>query len=129
MPRIANKDMLVDYDIGYYQTFDPSVAPPLIAGPVGAGFNTILRLEVKTGKLTRLPMDHRSTVQEHVHIPSRVPGHEGYLAFLVDLHDEHVSEMFVLEAARIERGPVARIKIPLRLRVGVHGNWVSAQTP
>ena len=127
MPRIADKDMLVDYEIGYYQTFDPSVAPPLIAGPVGAGFNTILRLEVKSGKLTRLPMDQRSTVQEHVHIPSRMPGHEGYLAFLVDLHDEHRSEMFVLEAARIERGPVARIKIPLRLRVGVHGNWVPAQ--
>jgi carotenoid cleavage dioxygenase len=127
MPRIADKDMLVDYEIGYYQTFDPSVAPPLIAGPVGAGFNTILRLEVKSGKLTRLPMDQRSTVQEHVHIPSRMPGHEGYLAFLVDLHDEHRSEMFVLEAARIERGPVARIKIPLRLRVGVHGNWVPAR--
>jgi carotenoid cleavage dioxygenase len=127
MPRIATRDMLVDYEIGYYQTFDPSVAPPLIAGPVGAGFNTILRLEVKTGKVTRLPMDQRSTVQEHVHIPSRVPGHEGYLAFLVDLHDEQRSDMFVLEAARIERGPVARIKIPLRLRVGVHGNWVPAR--
>ncbi|HTW38971.1 MAG TPA: carotenoid oxygenase family protein [Steroidobacteraceae bacterium] len=127
MPRIAERDMLVDYTVGYYQSFDPSVGPPLIAGPVGAGFNTILRIEVKSGKLTRLPMDRRSTVQEHVHIPSRQPGHEGYLAFLVDLHDEHQSEMFVLEAARIERGPIARIKIPLRLRVGVHGNWVPAE--
>ena len=127
MPRIAERDMLVDYDVGYYQTFDPSVGPPLIAGPVGAGFNTILRLEIGSGKLSRLPMDARSTVQEHVHIPSAQPGHEGYLAFLVDRHDEYRTEMFVVEAARIERGPIARIQIPLRLRVGVHGNWVPAE--
>jgi carotenoid cleavage dioxygenase len=126
MPRIADKDNLVDYDVGYYQLFDPSVGPPLIAGPVGAGFNTIARLEVKSGKLTRLPMDQRSTVQEHVHIASRQPGHEGYLAFLVDRHDENQTEMFVVEAAHLQRGPIARIKIPFRLRVGVHGNWVSA---
>jgi carotenoid cleavage dioxygenase-like enzyme len=128
MPRIAEKDMLVDYEVGYYQSFDPSVGPPLIAGPVGAGFNTILRIEVKSGKITRFPMDQRSTVQEHVHIPSRQPHHEGYLVFLVDLHDEYQSEMFVVEAGHLERGPIARIRIPLRLRVGVHGNWVPAES-
>jgi carotenoid cleavage dioxygenase-like enzyme len=125
MPRIAERDMLVDYDVGYYQTFDPEVGPPLIAGPVGAGFNTILRLELGSGRLSRLPMDARSTVQEHVHIPSSVPGHEGYLAFLVDRHDEYRTEMFVVEAAHLERGPIGRVQIPLRLRVGVHGNWVA----
>jgi len=126
MPRVADKDMTVDYDIGYYQAFDPTIAPPLIAGPVGAGFNTILRMEVKSGKLTRLPMDQRSTVQEHVHIASHQPGHEGYLGFIVDRHDENQSEFFILDAAHIERGPIAQVKIPLRLRVGVHGNWVAA---
>jgi carotenoid cleavage dioxygenase len=124
MPRVADKDMLVDYSVAYYQTFDPTVAPPLIAGPVGAGFNTILRIEPKNGKVQRLPMDHRSTVQEHAHVPSKIPGHEGYLIFLVDRHDEFQTEMFVVEAQHLARGPIARIKIPLRLRVGVHGNWV-----
>ena len=126
MPRVADKDMLVDYEVGYYETFDPTVAPPLIAGPVGAGFNTILRIELKSGKVKRLPMDQQSTVQEHAHIPSKTPGHEGYLIFLVDRHHEYVSEMWVVEAQHVERGPIARIKIPLRLRVGVHGNWVPA---
>jgi carotenoid cleavage dioxygenase-like enzyme len=126
MPRVADKDALVDYDVGYYETFDPTVGPPLIAGPVGAGFNAILRIELKSGKVRRLPMDHRSTVQEHAHIPSKIPGHEGYLIFLVDRHDENQSEMFLVEPQHLERGPIARIKIPLRLRVGVHGNWVPA---
>lgn len=127
MPRIAEKDFMVDYEVGYYQRFDPAVGPPLIAGPVGAGFNNVSRLSIKTGELRNLPMDRRSTVQEHVHIPSRQPGHEGYLAFVVDLHDTQLSEVFVVEAEHPERGPIARIKSPLRLRVGVHGNWVPAE--
>jgi carotenoid cleavage dioxygenase-like enzyme len=127
MPRIAEKDFMVDYDIGYYQTFDPTVAPPLIAGPVGAGFNTLLRLEVKSGKLTRLPLPPGTTMQEEVHIPSKKPGHEGYLAYVVDLHDKNLSEVHVVEAQRIDKGPIARIQIPLRLRVGVHGNWVPVE--
>ena len=53
------------------------------------------------------------------------PGHEGYRIFLVDRHDENQSEMFAAEPD-LQRGPIARIKIPLRLRVGVHGNWVPA---
>lgn len=127
MPRIAERDHMVDYDVGYYQRFDPQVGPPLIAGPVGAGFNTVTRIEVKSGRLRNLAMDQRSTVQEHVHIPSRIPGHEGYLAFIVDLHDRNESEVFVVEAEHLERGPIARIEVPFRLRIGVHGNWVPAE--
>jgi carotenoid cleavage dioxygenase-like enzyme len=126
MPRTAEKDAMRDYAVGYYQTFDPAAGPPLIAGPVGAGFNTILRLEVRSGRLCRYSPGGQATVQEHFHVPSGISGHEGYLGFIVDRHDRHLSEVFLLEAGSIERGPIARIKIPLRLRVGVHGNWVPA---
>jgi carotenoid cleavage dioxygenase len=126
-PRIADKDFMVDYDVGYYQSFDPTLGPPLIAGPVGGGFNTIQRLEVKTRKITSLAMDAHTTVQEHVHIPSKQAGHEGYLAFVADRHDKWLSEVWLLEAKHPERGAIAKIQIPLRLRVGVHGNWVAAE--
>jgi carotenoid cleavage dioxygenase len=127
MPRIADRDMMSDYAVGYYQRFDPEVGPPLVAGPVGAGFNTITRLELRTGKLKHLRMDQRSTVQEHFHIPARRAGHEGFLGFIVDRHDERQAEVFICEAEHIDRGPIAQIKVPLRLRVGVHGNWVEAE--
>ncbi|HUA22007.1 MAG TPA: carotenoid oxygenase family protein [Bryobacteraceae bacterium] len=131
MPRTALKDQMRDFEIGYYQTFDPRNAPqdgpPPIAGPVGAGFNTILRMEVKTGKHTKLSLGPAVTVQEHVHIPSKSPGHEGYLAFVCDMHDQQLSEVAVVEAEHIEKGPIARIKIPFRLRVQVHGSWVPAE--
>lgn len=127
MPRTATKDAMRDYEVGYYQTFDPAAGPPLIAGPVGAGFNTILRLELRTGRLKSFVPDGQSTVQEHFHIPSETAGHEGYLGFIVDRHAEYQSEVFVVEAERPDKGPVARIKVPFRLRVGVHGNWVPAR--
>jgi carotenoid cleavage dioxygenase-like enzyme len=127
MPRIAEKDFMVDYNVGYYQRFDPTLGPPNIAGPVGPGFNTITRIDIKSGELRNLAMDPHSTVQEHVHMPSKVRGHEGYLAFIVDKHARNESEVYVLEAEYPERGPIARLQIPMRLRVAVHGNWVPAE--
>ncbi len=127
MPRVADKDAMSDYEIGYYQTFDPRVGPPMLSGPVGAGFNTVVRLNVKTGQMKTLCLDPRVTVQEHVHIPSRTPGHEGYLAFVCDLHDQNLSQAVIVEAEHLDKGPICTIKLPLRLRCQVHGSWVPAE--
>ena len=125
-PRVADKDHMKDYDIGYNQAFDPQVAPPLPVGPVGAGFNTINRLEIKTGRKRSLKMDQQSTVQEHIHVPSQKAGHEGYLIFVVDRHHEPYSQVWVVEAEHLDKGPIAVIHLPVRLRSQVHGNWVPA---
>jgi carotenoid cleavage dioxygenase len=124
MPRIATKDMGRPYEVGYYQRFDPTLGKPNISGPVGAGFNTVSRLKVQTGELRNLSMPPTMTVQEHLHVPSTKTGHEGYLTFVVDKHDVQGSEVWILEAEHPESGPIARIEMPLRLRCGVHGNWV-----
>ncbi|MBA1204826.1 carotenoid oxygenase family protein [Pseudomonas capeferrum] len=125
-PRVADKDFMVDYRIGYYQGFNPQNGPPLVSGPVGAGFNTVMRLDLDGGAIKSLALGPNTTVQEHVHIASRQSGHEGYLAFVVDLHDQNLSEVVLVEAEHLDRGPIARIKLPLRLRCQVHGNWVSS---
>ncbi len=127
MPRVAEKDHMKDYEIGYYQRFDPTIGPPLLAGPVGGGFNAISRLNVRERTIRTLPMDRRTTVQEHIHIPSKRAGHEGYLAFVADIHDEPYSQVWIVEAGNIEQGVVCKLRMPLRLRVGVHGNWVPAE--
>lgn len=127
MPRVADKDLMVDYEIGYYMNYDPEFGPPINTGPANVGFNAVSRIELKTGRLTTLPVGATNTAQEHVHIASKQPGHEGYLAFIVDRHDENQAEVWVVEAQHLERGPIARAKIPLRLRCGVHGNWVPAE--
>jgi len=129
LPRVAARDSMRPYEIGYYAQFDPRVGPPIVSGPVGTGFNTVARLEVGSGRLKTFTPGGRSTVQEHVHIPSAKPGHEGYLAFVVDRHETNDAEVFIVEAEQLDRGPIARIRVPMRLRCGVHGTWVAAGTP
>ncbi|HKJ74219.1 MAG TPA: carotenoid oxygenase family protein [Alphaproteobacteria bacterium] len=126
MPRVADKDLMKEFDIAYYETFDPEQGPPNIAGPIGVGFNTLIRLEVKSGKMKSYCDGPHSTLSEAVHIPSKKSGHEGYLALVNDDHQKYLSEMWVMEAADIDKGPIARIKLPMRLRNQVHGNWVEA---
>lgn len=126
LPRLADKDAMRPYDIAYYCRYEPTAGPPILSGPVGAGFNAISRLEVNTGRLTTLAPGPTSTLQEPIHVPAAQPGHEGYLAFVVDRHDENLAEVHVVEAGHLEKGPIARIKLPMRLRSGVHGNWVPA---
>lgn len=123
-PRVADKDHMKDYEVAYYQGFDPANGPPLVVGPVGVGFNTLYRLNVKTGERRAYSAGTSTTIQEHIHIPSQYDGHEGYLLFIVDLHDKWLSEAHLLDAEHPEKGPIARIQIPLRLRNQVHGNWV-----
>jgi len=123
-PRVADRDHMKPYKIGYYQTFDPANGPPMVAGPVGIGFNTVNRLNVETGELRSYSAGPGTSVQEHIHIPSEKEGHEGYLLFVVDLHEKWLSEAHLLEAEHPEKGPIARIQIPFRLRNQVHGTWV-----
>lgn len=39
---------------------------------------------------------------------------------------ENRNDLVVLDAQRIDEGPLATIHLPIRLRSGLHGNWVPA---
>ncbi|MCP5143640.1 MAG: carotenoid oxygenase family protein [Gammaproteobacteria bacterium] len=126
-PRIADRDHMKDYDVGYYVNYQPQNGPPLMTGIAHMGFNTVTRLEVKSGRATHFSLGPGTTVAEPVHVPSRISGHEGYLLVATELHDQWLSDVVVLEAAHIEKGPIARIKLPLRMRHQLHGSWVNAE--
>jgi len=34
------------------------------------------------------------------------------------------SDLLLFDAQRVDEGPLATIKLPLRLRFGLHGNWL-----
>ncbi len=57
-------------------------------------------------------------INEPVHVPSASPDHEGWLLAVVDratgdvMNGEYNSEIWILDAGRIGKGPVARIKSP-----------------
>jgi carotenoid cleavage dioxygenase-like enzyme len=126
MPRVADKDHMKDYEIGYMAVFDPRIGPPILSGPTPAGFNAILRLNVKTGEVKAWSQPN-TTLQEPVHIKSRKPGHEGYLAVVCDLHASNTAQVLLFSASEIEKGPIAKLHIPMRQRCAVHGMWAPAE--
>jgi len=126
LPITAKKDQMKPYEIGYYGVYLPDFGPPLSTGPIGLGFNGLSRIEVNQGRQTFFGLGPGTTFSEPVHIPSNQPGHEGYLASVLDRHEEWLSEVVLLHAGDIAAGPIARIKLPMRLRNQVHGNWYPA---
>lgn len=123
MPRIANKDFMKDYEIGYYANFNPQFGPPILTGPIGTGFNAMSRINIKTGEVKNF-FQPGTTLQEPVFVPSKQKGHEGYLMVIQDIHERNEAVALIVEAEHIDQGPIATIKFPMRLRCGVHGNWV-----
>jgi carotenoid cleavage dioxygenase len=43
---------------------------------------------------------------------------------IINRRDENRRKLVMLEAQHMEDGPVAVIKTPVRLKYGIHGNWV-----
>lgn len=128
MPRVADADAMKPYSIAYYAIVDPELGPPRLHGPVGGGFNRLVRLEPASGRKKTFTIGEQWSFSEPIHIASEQAGHEGWLALVVDDHERHLSEVALLEAEHIDRGPIARIKLPIRLRPQVHGNWVDGLT-
>jgi carotenoid cleavage dioxygenase-like enzyme len=64
--------------------------------------------------------------------PLFVPAHEnapegvGYVFVVVGRHQEMRSDLVILDAQRVDAPPVATVALPIRIRRGLHGNWVSA---
>lgn len=66
-----------------------------------------------------------STFQEPTFIPKNGGGEgEGWIIALVNRLDEQRNDIFILDAQSVAAGPVAVLHLPLRLRLGLHGNFV-----
>lgn len=99
-------------------------------GPVGSCFNALLYVDVSQGGrvVDALSMGPGIAFNEPVHVPSREPGHAGWILAVIDHETDfqsHWSELVVLQADKLSAGPVARVKMPVALRPQVHGWWVS----
>jgi carotenoid cleavage dioxygenase len=116
------------YDHAWMLTMNPELqGPPLPGGPVGAMFNLLLRLDMRGLPPQALALPPMTGFNEPVHVPSADPAHEGWLVTIVDSQvgdNAFAHEAWVIDAGNIAAGPVAKVKIPARLRPQVHGWWV-----
>jgi carotenoid cleavage dioxygenase len=129
LPRLRDVDQGRPYTHFWMPTYNPHIGPPVPGGPVGVSFNSLLRVEVNTGRVDSMDLPPGMAINEPVHIPGSIPGHDGYLATVVDRElDEqhHESELWILDATHIAAPPLAKVRLPLPLHPQVHGWWVSA---
>lgn len=119
------------YDHAWMLTFNPQrTAPPVVGGVGNALFDTLLRIDF-TGKPPQaFTLPANGGFNEPVHVPSREPGHEGWLLAVADFElspesSEHACLIF--NAGDVAAGPVAKVILPRRQRPQIHGCWVSTE--
>lgn len=118
------------YDHAWMLTMNPEMqGPPVMGGPVGVMFNLLMRLDMRGGPPQAFALAPNECFNEPVHVPSNEEGHEGYLLTVVNRQvgeNDFENECWCFDAGNVGKGPIARVKIPHRLRVQIHGWWVSA---
>ena len=131
LPVIPAKYQARPQTHGWLLTMNPEMqGPPVLGGPVGAMFNTLLRLDFTGGPPQALVLAPNECFNEPVHVPGPDPMHGGWLITVVNRQlgpEAFENFVWVLEADNIPAGPVATIPVPRRLRPQVHGWWVSAE--
>lgn len=87
-------------------------------------------LDLLTGALDVYAPGPGDTVQECQFVPKRPdsPEGEGWLLVPVARVSKGRSDLVVLDAQNLAAGPVAMIKLPVRVRATFHGCWVPAET-
>jgi carotenoid cleavage dioxygenase len=95
----------------------------------GLVMNTLGHLDHATGKTHAWWAGPTSTLQEPAFIPKGAGSGEGegWLVAVCNRLAEWRSDLLLFDALRIEEGPLATVKLPLRLRTGLHGNWHTAE--
>jgi carotenoid cleavage dioxygenase len=125
-PRIDDRYNAVPYRYGWMLATDltkPWEVPGSATGRLG---NTLGFMDHATGRTEGYWIGSTSTFQEPAFIPrpgSTAEG-DGYIVVLVNRFTEMRSDLLLFDAMRIGEGPIATVKLPLRLRGGLHGNWV-----
>jgi carotenoid cleavage dioxygenase len=128
MPAIDNRYQLHPYRHGFSAIVDSS-RQLNAAGTLGVGWNTITHFDLATGTLDRYYVGERTTCQEPCFVPrsAHAPEGDGFLlSVLTSFDGESRTELAVFDAQRITEGPMARARLPFRLRAAVHGTWVPA---
>lgn len=123
MPRTDDRYQGKPYRYGYVICRSPTA----VAGDMGLG--AIGRIDHETGELTTWAPGPDCGVQEPIFVERArgAPEGDGYLLVLVNRMAENRSDLAILDATRLEAGPVAMIRLPVRVRSTFHGMWVPAR--
>ena len=91
----------------------------------GAPMNCLFLKDLETGAEHRWWAGPTSTLQEPCFIPRGrdAPEGDGWIVQVCNRLAEHGSDLLLFDALEIEKGPIATVQVPIRLRFGLHGNF------
>lgn len=127
-PRVDDRIAGRPYRHGWMITYDlarPYNGPP---GPFAGIINTLTHFDLATGTEQSWWCGPDGALQEPCFVPrsAEAPEGDGWIVALVDDHVRNYSDLCIFDATDVAKGPVARAKLPVRLRQGLHGNWAEA---
>lgn len=104
---------------------------PAILPVMGGGFppyNCLAHYDFGTGAVEKYFPGPMHFVQEPVFLPRSESAAEGdgYLIALVNNYSTMASELHILDTKDFTKAQ-AVVNLPVRLRAGLHGNWVDGQ--
>jgi carotenoid cleavage dioxygenase-like enzyme len=90
--------------------------------------NAWYRLDYQLQRVERFSAGDRHGLLEPQFVPRAQDAAEGdgYLIGVANDYAQMKSELVIADAQQLEAGPIARVKLPFRLHMQVHGCWVSA---
>ncbi|KAF2006129.1 9-cis-epoxycarotenoid dioxygenase-like protein [Amniculicola lignicola CBS 123094] len=94
--------------------------------PAGGLFNVLGHFEWDTGRKDTWWAGPTCTFQEPAFIPKPDSAKEGdgYLVALLNHLDVLRNDILIFDALNLAQGPLAAIHLPVKLRLGLHGNFV-----
>lgn len=128
-PRIDDRYATKPYRHGWMLVFDGEKPYEGPGGPFVDTINSICHIDLATGEQKTWWPGPQCGIQEPCFIPRSEdsPEGDGYIICLLDNHVTNYSDLCFFDAQRIDEGPIAKAKIPIRIRQGLHGNWSTAK--
>lgn len=125
-PRIDDRYTTQAHSYGWLLVTDRSM-PFDGPGSRASGFlaNKLGFMDLKTGNQSAWFCGPESIIQEPCFVPRTPdsPEGDGYILALVDNLVSNISELMIFDALHVEDGPIGKLRLPFRVRSGLHGNW------
>ena len=90
--------------------------------------NSLGHVDLATGRTQVFDAGADTPLQEPCFIPRRAdaPEGDGYIVQTATRAKEMRTDVFLFDALHIADGPIATIRLPIRLRPGYHTSWADA---
>jgi carotenoid cleavage dioxygenase len=92
----------------------------------GRTLNSIVHRDGASRRVQRWSVLDGDAMSEPVFVPRSDVEGDGWLLAVAWRAREEASDLVVLEAHDVARGPVATVRLPQRVPFGFHGNWLAA---